>query len=91
VHNPLDVLGEPEVDVGEPHDVHGEARVSITCLVRGKYRHVEIASGLRANLHAPGVVTIRTGGLLDGKIRGRHLVVKVGGASRVTTSRGDSE
>jgi cytoskeletal protein CcmA (bactofilin family) len=52
---------------------------TIALIEPAEYRDVEIAGALRANLHATGVVTVRPGGCLQGKIHTRHLVVEDGG------------
>lgn len=48
---------------------------------RGKkmYRHVEVAGELDAHLAANGVITVRAGGHLKGRLFGGHLVVEEGG------------
>jgi hypothetical protein len=80
VHNPLDVLGEPAVGVGEQSNlVHSEPIVTIAFLEPAEYHDNEIASNLRANLRAAGIVTIRTGPLLEGELCGARFVVEDGG------------
>ena len=43
------------------------------------YRDVEVAGKLECELYATGVVTIRAGGVFEGTIHARHLVVEDGG------------
>lgn len=49
--------------------------------LKGKkmYRHVDVAGELDAHLAASGVITVRAGGHLKGRIHGAHLVVEEGG------------
>ena len=49
--------------------------------LKGKkmYRHVDVGGELDAHLAASGVITVRAGGHLRGRIHGAHLVVEDGG------------
>jgi cytoskeletal protein CcmA (bactofilin family) len=49
-----------------------------------KYHNVEILGALNATLDATGVVTVKAGGLLEGDIRAKHLVVEDGGGLKAT-------
>ena len=55
------------------------AGATIALMELAEYRDVEIAGTLRANVQATGLVTIHAGGLLEGELRGGHLVVQDGG------------
>jgi cytoskeletal protein CcmA (bactofilin family) len=55
------------------------AGATIALIEPAEYRDVEIAGTLRANLHASGVVAIRTGGSFEGQLHTRRLVVEDGG------------
>jgi cytoskeletal protein CcmA (bactofilin family) len=44
-----------------------------------RYRNVEVWGKLNANLDATGVVTVKPGGLLRGRVQAQHLVVEDGG------------
>ena len=57
---------------------------TIAFIAPAEFRDVEIAGTLRANLHATGVVTIHSGGLLEGNFRGDHLVAEDGSGLRGT-------
>lgn len=44
-----------------------------------KYRNVEVLGTFRARLEATGMITVRSGGLLEGEVQTEHLVVEDGG------------
>jgi len=52
---------------------------SIALIEPAEYRDVEIAGDLRANLRATSMVTIKAGGLFEGLLRAKHLIVQDGG------------
>lgn len=67
-----------EANVTAP-DLLIAADATIAFIEPAEYRDVEITGTLRANLHATGVLTIRPGGCLKGKIQAGRLVVEDGG------------
>ena len=44
-----------------------------------RYRNVEVAGTLNADLRVSGMITVKAGGLVRGKLHGSHLVVEEGG------------
>ncbi len=44
-----------------------------------RFRNIEIAGDIRAEFEADGIVIVRAGGFLRGKVSGHHLVVEEGG------------
>lgn len=65
-----DLLASMDLKIGE----------GLEWRMKGKklYRHVEVAGTLEAHLAASGVVTVRAGGHLKGRVHGAHLVVEDG-------------
>ena len=49
-----------------------------------RYRNVELLGTLHARLEATGVVTVRSGGLLEGEVGTGHLIVEDGGGLKAT-------
>lgn len=60
-------------------DLKIAAGATITLQGPARYRDIEIAGTLVADLQAKGTITIRAGGLLRGTLTGSHLVVDEGG------------
>jgi cytoskeletal protein CcmA (bactofilin family) len=44
-----------------------------------KYRNVEVSGSLIATLEVSGLVSVKTGGLLEGEVHAEHLIVEDGG------------
>lgn len=65
------------------------AGATIAFMEPAEFRDVEIFGTLRINLHASGTVTVRPGGLLQGRLHGAHLVVEDGGGVQADLRIGD--
>lgn len=63
----------------EARDLRIPPASRITLRSNAQYRNVEVHGVLKARLQATGVITVKSGALLKGDIRGTRLVVEEGG------------
>ncbi|MBU0676950.1 MAG: polymer-forming cytoskeletal protein [Verrucomicrobia bacterium] len=67
----------------EAKDLRIPAGADITLKRKAMFRRVDVVGRLKAKVHASGLVSVRTGGLLEGEVHGPHLMVEDGGGLKV--------
>lgn len=66
-------------DAVSARDLRVGAGAQVVFKRKATFRDVEVLGFLKANLHASGLVSVRSGGFLRGRVRGPRLAVEEGG------------
>lgn len=80
-HRCLEILPGAEFDPDLLSAPDLKIAAGATCTFRGKrqFRQIEVGGELRGHVAATGLVTIKSGGHLKGRLQGAHLLVDEGG------------
>lgn len=80
-HRRLEILAGAEFDQDLLSTQDLQIAAGASCRFRGKrlFRDIEVRGELNGHIAATGVITVKPGGHLKGRIHGAHLIVEEGG------------